>query len=98
MKLPLIVRPEAERDLAEAHDWYESKVTGLGSEFLLAIDAALSSIQRTPDLYQVVYKNLRRALIRRFPFGIFYLVEESRIVVIAVMHARRHPDTWRSRL
>jgi hypothetical protein len=60
MKLPLIVRPEAERDLAEAHDWYESKVTGLGSEFLLAIDAALSSIQRTPDLYQVVYKNLRK--------------------------------------
>ena len=98
MKLPLIVRPEAERDLAEAHDWYESKVTALGSEFLLAIDAALSSIQRTPELYQVVYKNLRRALIRRFPYGIFYLVEETRIVVIAVMHARRDPGTWRSRL
>jgi toxin ParE1/3/4 len=84
MKLPLIVRPEAERDLAEAHDWYESKVTGLGSKFLLAIDAALSSIQHTPELYQIVYKNLRRALIRRFPYGIFYLVQEARIVVISV--------------
>ena len=98
MKLPLIVRPEAERDLAEAHDWYESQVTGLGSEFLLAIDAALSSIQRMPELYHVVYKNLRRALIRRFPYGIFYLLEEAKIVVIAVMHARRDPETWRSRL
>jgi plasmid stabilization system protein ParE len=98
MKLPLIVRPEAERNLAEVHDWYESRVAGLGSEFLLAVDAALSSIQRTPELHQVVHKNLRRALIRRFPFGIFYLVEEARIVVVAVMHARRDPETWRRRL
>jgi len=98
MNLPLIVRPEAERDLAEAHDWYASRVRGLGSEFLLAIDAALSSIQRTPELYPIVYENLRRALIRRFPYGIFYLVEEARIVVIAVMHARRDPETWRRRV
>lgn len=98
MKRTLIIRPEAERDLAEAHDWYESKVTGLGSDFLLRIEAALSSILRTPEIYPLVHKNVRRALIRRFPYGVFYLVEEAKIVVIAVMHARRDPETSRSRV
>jgi len=98
MRRTLIIRPEAERDLAEAHDWYESKVTGLGSDFLLRIEAALSSILRTPEIYPLIHKNVRRALIRRFPYGVFYLVEEAKTVVIAVMHARRDPETWRSRV
>jgi plasmid stabilization system protein ParE len=98
MNRPLIIRPEAERDLSEAHDWYELRVPGLGSDFLLSIDTALSSIQQTPELYATLWKNVRRVLIRRFPYGIFYLVEEARIVVIAVMHARRDPETWRRRV
>lgn len=98
MKRTLIIRQEAERDLAEAHDWYESKVTGLGSDFLLRVDAALSSILRTPKTYPLVHKEVRRALTRRFPYGVFYLVEEARIVVIAVMHARRDPEAWRRRV
>lgn len=97
MKRALIIRPEAERDLAEAYGWYESQVPGLGSDFFLRIDASLSSIRRTPEMHPVVHRNVRRALIRRFPFGIFYLVEKDRIVVIAVLHARRDPQTWRRR-
>jgi plasmid stabilization system protein ParE len=93
MKRSLIIRPEAERDLAEAYEWYESQLDGLGSDFLLRIDATLSSIQRTPDLYPAVYGKIRRALIRRFPYGIFYLVERNRIVVLGVLHARRDPRT-----
>ena len=97
MKLALIIRPEAERDLAEAHGWYESKIPGLGSDFLLCVDATLYSLQRTPEIYPIVHKNVRRALIRRFPYGVFYLVEKDRIVIIGVLHARRDPRTWRHR-
>ena len=98
MKRALIIRPEAERDLAEAYQWYESQLSGLGSDFLLRLDATLSSIQRTPDLYPAVHGKIRRALIRRFPYGIFYLVERNRIVVLGVLHARRDPRTWRHRM
>jgi len=98
MKRALIIRPEAERDLAEAYQWYESQLAGLGSDFLLRLDATLSSIQRTPDLYPTVHRKIRRALIRRFPYGIFYLVERNRIVVLGVLHARRDPRTWRRRM
>ena len=97
MKKALIIRPDAERDLAEAYGWYEARVPGLGSDFLMSIDAALSSIQRTPEMYPIVYKNVRRALVRRFPYGIFYLVEEDRIVVLGILHARRDPKTWQDR-
>ena len=97
MKKALILHPDAERDLVDAYGWYEARVTGLGSEFLLSIDAALSSIQRTPKMYPFVYKNVRRALIRRFPYGIFYVIEEDRIVVLGILHARRDPKTWQDR-
>jgi len=98
MKRALIIRPEAEFDLAEAYKWYEARVPGLGSDFLLNTDAALSSIQRTPETYPIVFKNIRRSLIRRFPYGVFYVVEQDMIVVLAVLHARRDPQTWKDRV
>jgi plasmid stabilization system protein ParE len=94
MKKALIIRPDAELDLAEAYSWYEARVSGLGSDFLLSIDASLSSIQRTPEMYLIVYKNVRRGLVRRFPYGVFYVVEEDRIVILGILHARRDPKTW----
>jgi toxin ParE1/3/4 len=98
MKRPLIIRPEAEFDLAEAYGWYETQLPGLGSQFLLSVDAALASIQRTPELYPVIHKNVRRSLIRRFPYGVFYVAEQDRIVVLAVLHARRDPRSWEDRV
>jgi toxin ParE1/3/4 len=59
MNLELIVRPEAEADIAEAFDWYEAQVSGLGSEFLLVLDAAFNSVIRNPDSYPQVYKGVR---------------------------------------
>jgi len=52
----LIVRPEAEAEMTEAYDWYEDCVPGLGSEFLLCVDAVFSAIQRTPQQYPHVHK------------------------------------------
>lgn len=94
MTYELLVRPEAESDISEAYDWYENQRTGLGSEFVLCTEATLESIQRNPNLYPIVHKNIHRALIRRFPFGIFYIVEENEIIVLSVFHARRDPKWW----
>jgi plasmid stabilization system protein ParE len=91
MTRELIVRPEAEADIKQAFEWYESRIVGLGSEFLLVLDAAFSSILRNHLSYPVVYKNVRRALTRRFPFAVFFVVEESRVVVLSVFHVKRDP-------
>ncbi|WP_435548310.1 type II toxin-antitoxin system RelE/ParE family toxin [Desulfobacterium sp. N47] len=99
MKKPLIVRPEAEVDLAEAYQWYEQQVHGLGAQFLLCVDAVMASIERNPQLFPVVHKAvIRRALTRRFPYGVFFVEGERSISVIRVAHAKRNPRVWQDRV
>ena len=95
MSYTLILRQEAERDLVEAYKWYEEKVPGLGTDFLAIIERALESIQDNPARFPVIYRNVRRALMRRFPYGIFYFLEGESIIVLGVMHTARNPAKWR---
>jgi len=97
MKRSIIIRPEAEQDIREAYSWYETQMSGLGANFLLRIDAALSSIQRHPRQYPLIHRNVRRCLVRRFPYGILFLEEDKRIIVLAVFHAKRDPRSWQER-
>ena len=97
MKFKLVVREEAEKDIQSAYDWYEGSRIGLGEEFLLCLDAVIESIARQPDLYAVVHRTARRTLTRRFPYGVFFTIEQDVIVVLAVMHCRRNPDVWKRR-
>ncbi len=97
MKYDLIVRPEAEAELAEAFDWYEQQVAGLGGRFLLSIDAAINSIRRDPLQYPILHKNVRRALTRRFPYQVLFIVSDSQVIVIAVFHGMRNPSVWQGR-
>lgn len=97
MSRELIIRPEAEADIAEAFAWYEARVSGLGAEFLLVLDAAFNSILRNPDLYPQVHKGVRRALTRKFPFAVFFFAEEKRIVILSVFHVKRNPQVWKNR-
>nr|VFJ48015.1 MAG: Plasmid stabilization system protein ParE [Candidatus Kentron sp. DK] len=92
------LRPEAEADTEEAARWYEQQCGGLGDGFLDEISRILGVISDNPDRYPVVHGDTRRALVRRFPFGIYYRVEEEAIVVVAVMHGSRHPKRWQRRI
>lgn len=99
MKKTLIIRPEAEVDLTEAYQWYEQRVHGLGAQFLLCVDAAMASIERNPQLFPVVHRGkVRRALTRRFPYGVFFIEGERNISVIGVAHAKRSPRVWQNRV
>ncbi len=93
----LVLRPEVERDIANAHDWYEDCIPGLGADFLAVIEFALDTIREAPDRFPSVYRNVRRALTRRFPYSIFFVREGDRISVLAVMHSAREPGKWRHR-
>jgi toxin ParE1/3/4 len=87
----------AELEATEAAKWYNKKRIGLGEEFLLALDAKLHTIKRNPEQFQIIYKNIHRALTERFPFGIFYIIENKTIFVIAILHTSRNPNTWLKR-
>ncbi len=98
MSCRIIIRPEAETDLREAHGWYEAQRHGLGDEFLLCVDACVAGILRYPRLAPVVHREARRALLRRFPYGVFYIVGEEAVPIIAVMDLRRSAMRLEDRL
>ncbi len=93
----LSIRKEAEADIAEAYQYYESCLANLGSDFLLCIEESLARILKNPKQYKRVYKQVRRALVRKFPYGIYYFQDQEIISVIAVLHARKNPLHWQSR-
>ena len=95
--MPIVVRPAAAADIDEAFLWYERQRPGLGDEFLAAVQSTRDGIAAHPAMYPVLHRNTRRALVRRFPYGIFYRVYADVIVVVACMHARRDPTRWKSR-
>ncbi len=64
---------------------------------MLALDATFNTIQKNPDHFQVVFKNVRRALTARFPYGVFFIIEDSTIYVLAILHAIRSPKIWKDR-
>ena len=98
MSRELIVRPEAEAELVEAFDWYESRTPGLGLDFVRAVDSLFNSILRNPLAYPVVYKTVRRGLTRRFPYEAFFLIQPDTVVILAVFHAKRNPKSWQERI
>jgi plasmid stabilization system protein ParE len=97
MSLPLIITPEAEADLAEAKTWYERKREGLGEEFVLCVEAGLEHIRRAPEAATEVQPGVRRVVVRRFPYAIFYRVDPDQIAVLAVYHSKRDPRGWQER-
>ena len=97
MNRRLILRPQAEAEIAEAAVWYEGCGTGLGADFLRAVEAGLAAIQRNPFQYQAVSGELRRAGVRRFPYSLIYRCREHEIIVVACAHGRRDPRRWMGR-
>jgi plasmid stabilization system protein ParE len=72
MAAKLILAPEAEQDIAEAYAWYEERRIGLGEDFLSCVEACPEAINRAPERCPIVHENYRRALVRRFPYALFY--------------------------
>ena len=88
----------ADADIEAAFKWYESEQPGLGSEFIQEVRAAYRRILEGPFKYQELRSNVRRALTRRFPYGIYFSVEEDLIIVLAILDTARDPTEWQFRI
>jgi len=85
------IRASAADDIREAFEWYEDQSPGLGAQFVTELDRVISRLSTDPRIYQSVYKEVRRGLTRRFPYGIYYLVDEDLVAVLRVLHLARDP-------
>lgn len=97
MTIRVRFRREAEADVLDALAWYRERGLELGEEFLRALDSCVTTIQRLPESHPVVFRDIRRALLSRFPYGVFYVREGDTITVLACFHAKRNPTTWKER-
>ena len=94
----LVFKPEVYDDIKIAYDWYDKQRIGLGEDFLLTLEASYAQISRMPKAYHPIYKTVRRKLTRRFPYGIFFVIEEDKIIILAIMHTKRNPSDWNDRV
>jgi plasmid stabilization system protein ParE len=69
----------------------------LGDDFLRSFEAIIDMLAEHPDAYPEVHRSVRRALMRRFPYCVFYVAESDGPVVLGCFHARRDPIAWRRR-
>lgn len=94
----IVFKPEVYDDIKVAYDWYEKQRVGLGEDFLLTLEVSYEKMARTPKVYTSIYKNVRRKLTSRFPYGIFFVLEDKQIIVIAIIHTKRDSSIWSNRL
>jgi len=97
MKRLVIFRNAARLDFLETCAWYDQRRFDLGSRFAAAVEQTLEMVSTSPESFPTVYRDVRRALVRRFPYGVFYRIRGESIHVLAVMHGRRDPALWKSR-
>ena len=81
----------AMREVGEAYEWYETQSPGLGTEFELAFELQLKRLEQVPLLYPEVISGIRRTLLPRFPYGVFFVVRNDLVHVLAVIHNARNP-------
>ena len=98
MPKPLTLMPRAAEDAAAAADWYETERAGLGSKFRAALRACYESVEFAPESYPVVYQDFRQALLKTFPYGVYFRVLDDAVYVHRVIHHSRHPRNWQQGL
>jgi plasmid stabilization system protein ParE len=94
----LVVRRNAKTDIRDARRWYEARRAGLGREFLDEVDATLARIRAMPMRFIEVMPGVRQALTERFPYAVYFRVEDKRIFVFVVIHTSRDSEVWQQRM
>jgi plasmid stabilization system protein ParE len=97
MSLPVVLRDEAQAEFDEAFDYYEGKKQGLGVAFAERVQEVFDRISAHPKLHAEVYADIRKAVVAKFPYCVFYRAEAARVEVIAVFHSSRNPSIWQGR-
>jgi plasmid stabilization system protein ParE len=97
VSLPVVLRDEAQAEFDEAFDHYEGQRAGLGIDFVARVQQVFDRISVNPLMHAVVLGDVRKAVVIRFPFCVFYRAHADRVEVLAVFHSKRDPSIWQGR-
>ncbi len=96
MTRKLVVRRKAELQAALARDWYDEQLEGLGNQFIGELENAIFKAHKNPFHYQTLHHKMRRVLRHRFPYALFFVAEENRVVILTILRQSENPKKWRS--
>jgi plasmid stabilization system protein ParE len=94
----LVFLEQAADEAVEATGRYEQEREGLGEDFRSEIDAVIARLMDYPESGAVVFRDVRRARVKRFPYDLVYRIQHDILIVVSVMHQRRRPGLWKNRL
>ena len=97
MSLPVILRSEAEADVQAIQDSLEQSRAGLGQQFATRLREVLERIEAMPELYGVIWQDVRAARLKQFRYLVYYVAFADRVEVLAILHGSRDPSVWQSR-
>jgi plasmid stabilization system protein ParE len=97
MTIPIIFRRTAQDELDDAGDWYEKERQGLGEAFFNSIEDLLKQIADRPNQFPMLYRDVHKAVVKRFPYCVYFRVRNRHITVLAVFHTARNPAVWKMR-
>jgi plasmid stabilization system protein ParE len=92
MSYELVFQRHVREDIDDAFTWYENQQVGLGERFLAELERVFERLTHSPAIHQMIFENVRRTTLRRFPYSVFYQIQLDRVEIIAVQHGRRNPD------
>jgi hypothetical protein len=98
MNYVLFFLPQVESDTIAGYRWYEDKASGLGEDFLRIFYAQVQEIIRNPLLFPLINQDIRRCLLRRFPYAIYFKTENWRIIILGLFHCARNPESIKTTL
>lgn len=97
MSRSLVFRQQARKEFDAAGDWYERERPGLGNAFLTEVDRVLRRVLDNPEAFPEMFDGIRKAVMKRFPYCLYFSVRGNTVVVLAVFHSARNPVLWRAR-
>ena len=95
---PVRFTQAARAELIEAQDWYEAKAPGLGRRFRAEIENVVERMAANSRQFAIVFKTLRRARAKKFPYSLFFSIEADELLVVACFHSKRDPRHWQGRV
>lgn len=94
---PVVFSQAARSELIEAQDWYEAEAPGVARRFRSEVDTVIRRIADNPLQFPLTFKTLRRARVRKFPYGLFFVVTDDGVTIVACFHSSRNPRRWQER-
>jgi plasmid stabilization system protein ParE len=98
VSLLVVLRDEALAEFDNAFDFYEGQRAGLGVDFVARVQKVFDRIAANPQMHSIVFADICKAVVKRFPYCVFYRADAARVEVIAVFHSKRHPSVWKGRV